>query len=177
MQNTALELKNWRRRWEQQLRWLELVGFNIPLDTTGHLRDEPIQAIDCTGNDNQTTKNKNNTHLIQVTWLVVTTVRSASFGLVLHARHVIGWRFVTSCSGRLWFCQTQFKQIYEKCLKYSKQCIITSNHELIINFNRLLVSLKTFTGKQCIKSDTIIELVNNCVQYKLVRISIKQHAN
>jgi len=36
----------------------ECVWFNVPLDTEGlgHFRDESFQAIDCSGNDNLTTK-------------------------------------------------------------------------------------------------------------------------
>jgi len=33
--------------------YIELVVFNVPLDTTGHFRDESFQAIDSTGTDKQ----------------------------------------------------------------------------------------------------------------------------
>ena len=31
----------------------ECVGFDVPLDITGRIGDEPFQAIHCTGTDNQ----------------------------------------------------------------------------------------------------------------------------
>ena len=45
--------------------WSEWVGFNVLLDSrhiTAHFRDKSIQAIDCTGTDNQ---NKNKTLYIR----------------------------------------------------------------------------------------------------------------